>query len=225
MNILKNKSVELARTIKDTASEFMDGTPRSNEVLKAIESIDRTIFLPEGFKHLGVLDESIAVGNNSTTSQPSLLAFMFDKLKIKPGDKVLEIGTGVGYAAALASSLCGESGRVTTVEVVPELVIKARKNLKGFTNISVMESDGSIGYKKNAPYDVIFLSAGIGPDFDCTPLLEQLSPQGKLMVPRRFGELYIFNKQRGLEPIETYFSVNFVPLTGSNSGWNRPNPG
>ncbi len=224
MNELKAESIELAKTIQKKAPAFMDGSPRTGSVLKAVESIDRTLFLPDGFEHLAVQDDSIAVGSNQTTSQPSLLAFMFDKLNIRLGDHVLEIGTGVGYAAALASRLCEESGSITTVEVIPDLVKKARENLKTFSNIEVVESDGSMGYREYAPYDVIFLSAGTGPDFDCRPLLEQLSPHGRLMVPRRFGELYLYSKAGGTTPTETFFSVNFVPLKGLNSGWNRPNP-
>lgn len=218
------ESEKLARIIKENAPGFMDGSSRSYSILKAVASIDRTPFLPQGCEHLADRDDSIAVGSNQTTSQPSLLAFMFDKLKIEPGDRVLEIGTGVGYAAALASRLCGEYGRVTTIEIIPALVKKARENLKKFSNIEVLEGDGSIGCDKRSPYDVIFLSAGTGPDFDYKPLLKQLSPKGRLMVPRKFGELFLYSKEEEHVPRETFFSVNFVPLKGLNSGWNRPDP-
>jgi len=224
MSIENAGAITLAQTIREKASTFLDGSSRSNRVLKAVASIDRSHFLPEGFEYLALLDDSIAVSNNQTTSQPSLLAFMFDKLDIGPGDRVLEIGTGVGYAAALASRLCGESGKVTTIEFIPALVKKARENLKIFSNIEVVEGDGSKGWNQQAPYDVIFLSAGTGPDFDYKPLLEQLSSKGRLMVPRRFGELFLFSKAKGIDPLETFFSVNFVPLKGQNSGWNRSDP-
>jgi len=212
------ESEKLARIIQENAPAFMDGSSRSDSVLKAVASIDRTPFLPLGCEHLADRDDSIAVGSNQTTSQPSLLAFMFDKLKIEPGDRVLEIGTGVGYAAALASRLCGDSGRIITVEIIPSLVEKARENLKKFSNIEVMEGDGSIGWDKGAPYDAIFLSAGTGPDFDNKPLLKQLAPKGRLMVPRKFGELFLYSKEEEHLPRETFFSVNFVPLRGQNSG-------
>lgn len=224
MNVGKPESMQLVKTIQTKSSEFMDGSSRSDGVLKAVASINRALFLPEGSEHLAVWDDSIAIGHNQTTSQPSLLAFMFDKLNIGPGDNVLEIGTGMGYAAALASRLCGESGRITTVEVIPALVRKARENLKNYSNVEVIESDGSVGYGEYAPYDVIFLSAGSGPNFDCSPLLEQLSPQGRLMVPRRFGELFLYSKAGGVVPMETFYSVSFVPLRGQNSGWNRSDP-
>lgn len=224
MKNLKAESIKLANIIQDKAPDFMDGSSRSERVLKAVELIDRAAFLPEGCGHLAASDDSIAVSNNQTTSQPSLLAFMFDKLKIQPGERILEIGSGVGYAAALVSVLCGETGKVTTVEVIPALAEKARENLKGYSHIEAVEGDGSIGYPENAPYDVIFLSAGIGPDFDCSPLLEQLSLRGRLMVPRRFGELFLFSKKKGIVPEATYYSVNFVPLTGLNSGWDGPDP-
>lgn len=218
MNDKKSESIELARIIEEKALSFMDGSSRSHRVLEAVSSINRSLFMPAGFEHLAGRDDSIAVSNNQTTSQPSLLAFIFDKLKIQQGDRILEIGTGVGYAAALASYLCGETGRVTTIEVIPNLVRKAQKNLKAFSNIEVVQGDGSIGYDKEAPYDVIFLSAGTGSDFDCRPLLDQLSPQGRLMVPRQFGELFLYKKAEGKNPVDTFYSVNFVPLVGRNSG-------
>lgn len=218
MHAPKAESIELAKKIQKKASTFLDGSSRSEAVLKAVESIDRTLFMPKGFEHLAVYDDSIAVGSNQTTSQPSLLAFMLDKLNIRPGDHVLEIGTGVGYAAALVSQLCGKSGRITTVEVIPALVKEARENLKMFSNIEVVEGEGSMGFPENAPYDAIFLSAGTGPHFDCRPLLEELSPRGRLMVPRRFGELFLYSKVKGMVPEKTFYSVSFVPLVGHNSG-------
>lgn len=218
MENFRDSEETLVQAIRRHARSFMDGSTRSERVLSAFDSVDRKSFLPENAKHLAAQDESIAVAANQTTSQPSLLAFMFDKLNIKSGDRILEIGTGVGYAAAVVSQLCGGNGSVVTVEIIPELASKAKNNLEGFQNVKAVVGDGSLGYPESAPYDVIFLSAGAGQGFNHDPLLAQLSENGRLMVPRKFGELYLFRRDKNTVAEEVFYSVNFVPLKGQNSG-------
>ncbi len=219
MNREQESSIDLVSRIARNAANFMDGSSRTERTLNAFRKIDRTSFLGESYSHIAPLDESIGVGCNQTTSQPGMLAFMFDKLHIGDGERILEVGTGVGYAAAVASMLCGTAGEIYTIECIPELAERARTNLKEFNNIHVIQGDGSLGLREHAPFDVIFFSAGIGPEFEFEPLLNQLSAGGRLMVPRRFGELFLFSKTAAGVREEQFYSVSFVPLKGCNSGW------
>ncbi|MBN1649610.1 MAG: hypothetical protein JW874_16345 [Spirochaetales bacterium] len=203
----------------------MDGSPRSERVLSAFAHVDRRRFLSKELQHLATADESITAGYNQTTSQPSMLAFMFDKLKINAGDRILEIGTGPGYAAAVVSQLCGKNGMVYTIETVPELARQARENLGNCPNIKVLEGDGSLGYADYAPYNRIFLSAGTGPNFNPEPLLSQLADGGSMLVPRRFGELFLYVRENNTVKKEVFYTVCFVRLCGVNSGWQTSDPG
>ncbi|MBN2509461.1 MAG: protein-L-isoaspartate O-methyltransferase [Spirochaetales bacterium] len=217
MDSLYGVSASLARTIEAQAPGFMDGSRRSPRVLECIAGIAREAFLPLKARRYALRDESIGIGFNQTTSQPGLLAFMFDKLCIQETDRVLEIGTGCGYAAALASCLCKE-GQVYTVEIIPQLAAAAKAKLSDFPNVHCIQGDGSAGWTAGAPYDAIFFSAGAGHGFDVRPLLPQLKDGGRLMVPRRFGELFLYIKDGEHLKEEVFYAVNFVPLKGINSG-------
>ena len=199
-------------------------SPRDKKVLKALAKVDRAKFLPDSYWALYSTynDGPIPIGYNATCSMPSLVALMADMLELKKGLNVLEIGTGCGYAAALTARLI-QPGKLTTIEIVPELAEMGKKNLeKHFGSlegkIQVVEGDGSVGFKENAPYDRIYLTAA--PDittFRPEKLLSQLATPGILLFPETTTHaLYVYKKTKTETKIEPFFGVSFVPLQGEN---------
>ena len=199
-------------------------SPRDGRILKALAKVDRADFLPDFYFALNCiyLDEPISLGYNATCSMPSLVALMADMLELKKGLNVLEIGTGCGYSAALTARLI-QPGKLTTIEIVPELAEIGKKNLeKHFgsleNKIQVVEGDGSVGFKENAPYDRIYLTAA--PDittFKPEKLLSQLATPGILLFPETTTHaLYVYKKTKTETKIEPFFGVVFVPLQGEN---------
>ena len=190
---------------------------KDSRVLKAIEEVDRFHFLPQDKKHLAYQDSPIPIGKGQTISQPYIVAFMAEALNLDPSAKVLEVGTGCGYNAAVLSRL---AQKVYSVEIVDWLAEMAQKNLnqQGIGNVYIKEGDGYKGWKANAPFDAITLSAA------CSqipkPLKEQLKIGGKLLAPVGTirQELILLEKlaerkyrQRTLMP------VRFVTMTGEIS--------
>jgi protein-L-isoaspartate(D-aspartate) O-methyltransferase len=150
-----------------------------------------------------------------------MVAFMLDKLEIKPGDTVLEIGAGCGYAGAIASILC-KPGMLYASEIIPELADMMRSNLDCYPeNIKVISGDGSAGFGEYAPFDRIFVSAGVNSSasekFDPSILLDQIRDDGVLLYPENYGNLFKIKKSGDKFVRETYFGVSFVPLIGKNS--------
>ncbi|MEB3756681.1 MAG: protein-L-isoaspartate(D-aspartate) O-methyltransferase, partial [Desulfurococcales archaeon] len=157
---------------------------------KAMLKVPRELFVPEHQKHLAYIDEPLPIGYGQTISAPSMVAIMTSHLKVRPRHKVLEIGTGSGYQAALLAEIVGDEGHVYTVERIPELAEIAKKNLEkaGYNNrVTVIVSDGTLGYKEKAPYDRIIVTAA-SPDIP-KPLVEQLKPNGILVIP--VGDRYL----------------------------------
>jgi protein-L-isoaspartate(D-aspartate) O-methyltransferase len=215
---MKNNE-DLVEEIKQKAPYYIDGFPRDIRVLEAMLKIDRIDFLPPQEKKYAYEDHPVPIGQSQTCSQPSMVAFMLDKLNIKTGNIVLEIGSGCGYAAAVASKLCGRSGFVYACEIVPELADKMRYNLASFMeNIKIIADDGSSGFPQYAPFDRIFISAGVtGTSFKESILLEQLAENGILLYPEAYGNIYKIIKNDKDFLRETYYGVSFVPLKGKNS--------
>jgi protein-L-isoaspartate(D-aspartate) O-methyltransferase len=215
---MKNNE-ELVEEIKHRAPFYIDSIPRDNRVLEAMLKIDRIDFLPLQDKKYAYEDHPVPIGNNQTCSQPSMVAFMLDKLEIKQGNIILEIGAGCGYASAIASKLCGSSGFIYACEIVPELAEKMRYNLAPFIeNIKIISGDGSAGFPQYAPFNRILISAGItSQNFKEEILLEQLSDGGILLYPESYGNIYKIKKSiKGLIK-DVYHGVSFVPLKGKNS--------
>jgi|SRR3989344_2759294 len=154
----------------------------SEEVLNAFSFIPREEFLLDESKSRAYEDTPLPILRNKTISQPSTVVLMTEALDLKPGHKVLEIGAGSGYQAALLAHLVG-NGHVFTIEVIPELVTFARENLKrvGIANVTVIEHDGSQGYDDNAPYDRIIFTAA-APQVPLH-LINQLKVGGIMVVP------------------------------------------
>jgi len=209
----EGKLVQMVQYLRST------GYLQSAAVEKAMLGVDRIFFVTPSDSGLAYADTALPVGYGQTISAPTVVAFMLEKLDLKKGMKVLEIGTGSGYNCALLAELVGKRGIIISVDVVPELIQQAESNIKkagkDYQNISLVNGDGSGGYGAKAPYDRIIVTAGM-PWFDEShPLANQLKPDGKLIAPvggRFFQDLMHFDKKTGkTEPV---LSVMFVPLIG-----------
>lgn len=189
-------------------------------VLNAFSAVPRHLFVGKDFQQLAYEDHPLPIGSGQTISQPSLVAQMCTELDLTPSSKVLDVGTGSGFAAAILSKLAGQ---VISIERIPDLAEMARQNLAriGCTNVAVICADGSRGYPDEAPYDAIHVAAGAPtiPDH----LVQQLKPGGHMVIPTGMAKdaqsLKKISKTRdGLLKTESLCEVRFVPLLGS-SAW------
>ncbi|OGW78681.1 MAG: protein-L-isoaspartate O-methyltransferase, partial [Omnitrophica bacterium GWA2_52_8] len=163
-------------------------------VLEAIDSVLRHEFVPPHLQHRAYDDNPLPIDKGQTISQPYIVAYMTEALQLKPGDKVLEVGTGSGYQAAVLSRLAGE---VYSVEIIPELAQQAAEKLEtlGFTNITVKEGNGYEGWLEHAPFDAVIVTAA--PNHIPEKLIEQLrDPGGRMIVPvgSHYQELVLLEK-------------------------------
>lgn len=194
-----------------------DGHLRSEPVVDAMSRVPREEFVPANAREQAYWDQPLGIGAGQTISAPHMVAIMSEALDVRPGDRVLEIGTGSGYQAAVLGVLVGPVGSVHTIERVPELAEVARAALRrlGASNVHVHIGDGSKGYPMGAPYDRILVTAAaprIPP-----PLAEQLAPEGVLLVPigERTCELVRARRtSQGLQE-ESLGACAFVPLKGA----------
>jgi protein-L-isoaspartate(D-aspartate) O-methyltransferase len=161
----------------------------SERVAAALHAVPRHLFLPEQRPEAAYRDDAIVTKRDeagqpiSSSSQPAIMAIMLDQLDLAPGHRVLEIGAGTGYNAALISHIVGPSGRVTSVDIDPELVVTAREHLAraGFGEVTVVCADGAGGDPEHAPYDRIIATVGVS---DLAPAwLAQAVPQARIVVP------------------------------------------
>lgn len=178
---------------------------------KAMLTVPRHRFVEPSLAHLAYADYPLPIGYNQTISQPYIVAYMTEAAQISPEDKVLEIGTGCGYQAAILGQLAKE---VYTIEIIPELAERARRTLKalGYTNIHVKTGDGYQGWLEQAPYDAILVTAA--PDHIPQPLLDQLAMNGKMVIPIGKWEqdmMVLTKKPEGVIE-EMTIPVRFVPL-------------
>jgi protein-L-isoaspartate(D-aspartate) O-methyltransferase len=193
---------------------------RDPDVLRAMRAVPREAFVSPGQADYAYDDGPLPIGEGQTISQPYVVAAMTAALRLRPGERVLEIGTGSGYAAAVLSLIVGE---VDTIERVESLATAARRRLRdlGYANVHVRHGDGSLGWPAHAPYDAIVVTAG-GPDVPRS-LLGQLAIGGRLVMPvgpaRRWQRLVRVVRTGAdayeREPLE---EVAFVPLIGVE-GW------
>lgn len=153
------------------------------EIIEAFKQIKRENFVPKQLKKEAYKDIPLPIGHKATISQPYTVLFMLANLEIKKDMKILEIGTGSGYNAALLSKIVGPKGKVYSLEISKELVKFAKNNLKkaNITNVRVIHSDGSIGYSKVSPYDRIIVTAA-SPSI-AEELILQLKPEGIILIP------------------------------------------
>lgn len=151
-----------------------------SRVLEAMRAVPRHLLVPPEYRPMAYEPRPLPIGEGQTISQPYVVAFMTQILRLKPGDRVLEVGTGSGYQAAIAAKLAGE---VYTVEIFPSLADRARRNLEslGFRNIFVRQGDGYYGWEEKAPFDAIIVTCAGG--HIPPPLLRQLRNGGRMIMP------------------------------------------
>lgn len=188
-------------------------------VLEAMREVDRADFVPIDFLEEAYEDRPLSIGFQQTISQPYIVAYMAEQLELSPRDRVLEIGTGCGYNAAVTSRLV-ES--VYSIEIIEDLAKVARDNLRrgGFSNVHIEVGDGSIGWPQKAPFEAIILTAA--PAVIPKPLKHQLGINGRLLAPVGIGSqdlVLITRTSSDTFEEKRLLAVNFVPMTGrSQSG-------
>ena len=192
-----------ARGVKDAA------------VLRAMRKVLRHLFVPESLRGESYGDYPLPIGGGQTISQPYIVAFMTESLGLKAGDKVLEIGTGSGYQAAVLACL---TDAVYSIEIDPELARRAATVLAGagFPEVRIKAGDGFFGWPEEAPFDAILVACAA----DRVPprLLEQLREGGRLVIPLEkqpaYQVLTLFTKKSGRAQARELLDVRFVPMTG-----------
>lgn len=195
------------------------------KVINAMLKVPRDKFLPEKAKSSAYLDTPLSIGLGQTISAPHMNAMMCEYLELKEGDKVLEIGTGSGYHAALCAELVAPKnsknpGHVYTIERHKELADRAKKSIKetGYdSSVTVIHGDGTLGYEKSAPYDKILVTAA-SPEKLPPPFKKQLKDAGILCIPagsKSFGQnLYVITRNGKEFKSKKITGVRFVPLLG-----------
>ncbi len=196
------------------------------DVLRAMRSVPRHLFVPPDYLDLAYDDRPLPIGYGQTISQPYIVAWMTELLQLKPEEKVLEIGTGSGYQAAVLAEL--GYVEVYSIEIIPELAEQAAERLRrlGYGQVHLTQGDGYFGWPEHAPYDAIIVTAA--PDHLPPPLVEQLKEGGRLVIPigPRGGwqTLWRFTKKAGEVQAEALDYVSFVPLTGYGEPPRGGNP-
>lgn len=190
------------------------GSLTSRNVIDAFLKVPREDFVVAEMKKYSYVDEPLPLVRGQTISQPSTVAIMTELLKPERGNKILEIGAGSGYQAAILSEIVGPEGKVITIEIVPELYDYARQRLEKYENVVIILGDGSLGYEKGAPYDRIIVTAA-SPGIP-EPLKKQLKVGGRMVIPvgANVQEMIVVEKNdKGFQ----FFSAGdffFVPLKG-----------
>ncbi|MCA9232237.1 MAG: protein-L-isoaspartate(D-aspartate) O-methyltransferase [Planctomycetales bacterium] len=185
------------------------------QVLNAMRSTPRHEFVPTGFRHLAYLDAALPIGDQQTISPPFVVAYMTQELDPQPTDRVLEIGTGSGYQAAVLSPLVSE---VYTIEIVGRLGRRAERTLSRlmYKNVHVRVGDGYLGWPEHAPFDKIIVTCS--PESVPQPLVDQLKEGGQMIIPvgeRYQQNLFRMTKREGKLEQETLRATLFVPMTGT----------
>lgn len=191
--------------------QIMGRGVKDPRVISAIQKVQRHLFVPDNMKAYAYDDGPLPIGHSQTISQPYIVAFMSEVLDLQPEDRVLEIGTGSGYQAAVLAEIAKE---VYTIEIVEPLAKEAEERLKdlGYVNIKVKHGDGYKGWPENAPFDKIMVTAA--PDEIPMELVNQLKVGGKMVLPigSIFQELYLVTKTKEGYIKEPLLSVRFVPM-------------
>lgn len=194
--------------------QFMARDITSERVLAAMRKVPREEFVPAEVRDASYADSPLPIGHEQTISQPYIVALMTEKLEPSPTDRVLEIGTGSGYQAAVLAELVGE---VYTIEIVEPLARTAAATLArlGYKNVHVKAGDGYKGWPEHAAFDAVIVTCA--PDHVPQPLIDQLKEGGRMLIPvgrLGFQELYLFRKKNGKLERESVAPVRFVPMTG-----------
>jgi protein-L-isoaspartate(D-aspartate) O-methyltransferase len=198
------------------ATQIQAREVKDPNVLKAMQVVPRHAFIPRGGQRSAYADYPLPIGQDQTISQPYIVAFMTEALKLRPGSKVLEIGTGSGYQAAVCAEIARE---VYTIEIVEGLAKTAKERLKklGYKNVFVKAGDGFFGWPEKAPFDAIIGTAAA--KRIPKPLLQQLKTGGRMIIPTgspygfQYLELVMKDKDGKIRKSRV-MPVRFVPMTG-----------
>jgi len=200
--------------------QLMPRGVHQERVLGAMAKVPREEFVPPELRAASYADQALPIGHGQTISQPFIVAFMTEELELKPGDRVLEIGTGSGYQAAVLAELMAE---VFTIEIIEPLAKNAEATLArlGYKNVHVKIGDGYKGWPEHAPFDAIIVTCA--PDRIPRPLTEQLKEGGRMIIPvggPGDQELYLLEKKNGQLEQRAVLPVRFVPMAGEAEKYN-----
>jgi protein-L-isoaspartate(D-aspartate) O-methyltransferase len=229
LGLLGCRAAEPTQTDFETARRLMvenqlkvPGWGITNQgVLRTMAAIPRHEFVPESLRDAAYNDHPLPIGHDQTISQPYIVAFMTEKLDPKATDKVLEIGTGSGYQAAILSRLVAQ---VYSIEIVEPLGRTAEQTLKrlGYDNVKVRIGDGYKGWPEAAPFDAIIVTCA--PDHVPQPLVDQLKDGGRMIIPvgeAGAQELYLLEKRGPELQRRAVLPVRFVPMTGGGKAGSK----
>ena len=192
-----------------------DGYLKTAAIIDAFRAADRKDFIPEELKSRAYENIALLIGSRQTISQPLVVAFMLELLDLKPGEKLLEIGTGSGWNTALMAKIVGEGGKICSMERIAELYNFAKINLAkyqfvGQGIVELILGDGSIGYKEQAPFDKI-IAAAAGDEIP-VEWKEQLKIGGRIVAPVKDSIMVVNKLTRDNFEQKEYFGFSFVPL-------------
>ena len=197
-----------------------EGYLKSKEVIEAMREVPREIFVPEHLREYAYADMPLEIGHGQTISAPHMVAMMLEALQLNENSKVLEIGTGTGYHAAVAAKIA-KKGMIYTIERIEELAEKAMENFRklGIKNVRVFVGDGSMGLPEYAPYTHIYATCS-APKIS-EKLIEQLAKGGRMVIPvgRIYGELWLVEKNDVIKK-RNLGGCAFVPMVGKE-GYNE----
>jgi protein-L-isoaspartate(D-aspartate) O-methyltransferase len=216
-NVTSTRDAHASRRRELVESFTREGETRITDkrVIAAMLATPRHRFVPEELQAQAYEDRPLPIGHDQTISQPSLVAFMTQELKPQRTDRVLEIGTGSGYQAAVLSQLVAEVYSIEIVEPLAELAAKTLKELS-FKNVHTRAGNGWPGWPEEAPFDAIIVTCA--PDAIPPALVEQLREGGRMIIPvgpeNHVQELYLLEKRSGKIEQRSILPVRFVPMTG-----------
>ena len=210
---MKNEFVEKRERMVETQIEARG--VKDDKVLGTMRKVPRHLFVPENMKLYSYRDEPLIIGEGQTISQPYIVAYMTEALQLKGHERVLEVGTGSGYQAAVLAEITQE---VFSVELLESLSLRAQDTLKklGYKNIHFRIGDGTLGWKERAPYDAIMVTAA--PAKVPKALQEQLTIGGKMIIPvgAAFQELVLLTREKRKYKKKILLPVRFVPLISTH---------
>ncbi len=203
-------AVERRRMVKE---QIIARGVKDKHIIDAMLKVPRHMFVPEAIKKRAYSDSPLPIGEDQTISQPYIVAYMSEALELNSLDRVLEIGTGSGYQAAILAEIAKE---VYTIEIIGSLAKRATDtlNMLGYKNIKVRCADGYLGWNEEAPFDAIIITAA--PGRIPQPLIEQLKVGGRMVLPLGdiYQELILLTKNKDGLARKNLGAVSFVPMTG-----------
>lgn len=204
---------EFAKQRRELVDQLRSQGIKNQDVLDALLKVPRHRFVPASYRHLAYQNRPLPIGQDQTISQPFIVGYMTEAAEIGSGEKVLEIGTGSGYQAAVLAELAKE---VYTIEIIPQLAEGARSLLREmeYKNVQVKTGNGYEGWTEHAPFDAIVVTAA--PDEVPKALVEQLAVRGKMVIPvgTSFQQMVVITKTEAGVVERRTIPVVFVPMTG-----------